>query len=229
MNRCQLMHFLWARNPTRDFKFIRLAQAIFEFDEKYKKLWLNIVETFFCGVFQSLQPETLKHYFGFEIDPAVRPCGLNVSLPIHEGFVRRSVFQNFAVWRSGDPEAAAFARKRHEYYTSLAYAANVRLHWVPQARTMRPYLGRRREGDDWGWMRKTTRSTTWKLLFREANTSLGDPVEVEVHCHRCGWSKIDDNVVIHIHTGTYIARMTRCDLCPPAPYEVQKGHTRGSG
>jgi hypothetical protein len=82
------MHYVWARKPTRDFKFIRLGQALFEFDEEYHKLWLNIVETFFCVVFQSIQPETLRHYFGIEIGPGAHPSGLNVSTPIHEGFVK---------------------------------------------------------------------------------------------------------------------------------------------
>lgn len=97
-----LFYQIWAAKATRNFKFVCLGNDVSDFDKAGKQVWFNIVEMFMSLMFQSLQPGTLRKYLG--ADALETPdCGLNIALPLYQGFRNDAVCATIPCLKSSDP------------------------------------------------------------------------------------------------------------------------------
>lgn len=240
----QLFHFVWARQATRTFKFIRLGVNRAQFDEESTVWWLNILETYFALEFQTLQRTTLLKFLEIE---AVEPVenGLNVQIPLQGGLRNQEIPWTYKLLESSDPEVVRYAQEKMRYAISVARQAKVELDRETQGAFSRavtkdalgmavqamqakratgwvePRLGHNVSNSALAGFR---RHPNWNRMYRDPRQDLGEPAVLRVYCRDCGTSRLDEAPVFHIQTGFYCSRNLTCHVCEPTPAELRASH-----
>ncbi|KAK4031346.1 hypothetical protein C8A01DRAFT_21412 [Parachaetomium inaequale] len=214
-----LLNFVWASSATRTFKFTRLGTLKGDLDDLDRPLWLNIVEMYFCLMFQSLQPGTLRQYLG--VDSLDTPdSGLNIALPLYQSNRDKTIGSTCACLQSSDPEIIRYAKARLNFCLNPAREKLKELNWEPSKKNL-PL--RRLEELNWNptafAMRKA--SPRWRTKYRDPVPKWGEPTVVKVFCKQCGFTTLDTAPVFHIHTGAYAVRRRRCLYCIPSAADAK--------
>lgn len=179
-------------DKMRHVKFLKLGfapdRSFFEQDLDFD-LFLSTGEMYFSLIFRSLQVHDLCIWLPRMAEARSRsPVGLNVSLPLSQGYQLESRMQFGKLAHSPDPDLRAYARAVLRKNIEKVYADN---------RNQTQAIRKKSEWHKIGLIRSAPKGET-----------------IRVRC-RCGWEKDDISPVYVVRTGQYLGRFTACHNCPP--------------
>lgn len=192
-----------ARQESRTVSFFLLGYANENcIDPEFLQCWMNVGEQFWSTILQTLQPTNLAKWLD-GITTLVDSSGLNVALPVHQGFEERSEHAGNGfpqLFKSNDPEVLSFAQAAIRRGNIQGHISQSAKEYVGILRAMRNTPASRRD-----------------LLWRDADPFRHDPRSLKVVCSRCKHPKsmrIDRNPTYTMVTGKYVCRRKRwCPFC----------------
>ncbi|KAK7415335.1 hypothetical protein QQX98_005980 [Neonectria punicea] len=200
----KLLYTMW-RKQGIEAHYVPLHSVVADFgeDEKDQATWLNLVEMFYCLVFETLQPSMLAHWL--KEFPFAGDKGLNTQLPIHQGDNSRAENSGYgSICKSND---AKIRQLGFNHMNNMRAAALVK-----------------QKADN--YVNNSAALFAANGAPRHREPIEGDKLPVKIKCGSCKSDasiRNDDAPKFCVNTGKYLVRQLRCEgECTLRPSESRR-------